>query len=218
MLASAQIEDSDLVAKQVLLEAVPAKVGNISCQMATLPTVDISGPCDKGYIIQELENVEAGITIQSAGIASQGSSWQMPPRSVSSILTLVGSSTLADGCSVCVALTRAFPQDRRPPSYKRKLMVVRKRTSILLFTYKEAKLIYLSSETKRRRLEHASDVFRDKRLRLGNPTAAKPTVVVSVSTFGESSTSNTSEAEMRDDTDKREALKVCTVLHPHRHS
>jgi len=47
----------------------------------------LSSDRDKGYIIQELEKVEAGIAIQSAGIASQGSSRQMLLPSGMPILT-----------------------------------------------------------------------------------------------------------------------------------
>jgi len=87
MPTSAQIEDSDLVAKQILLEAVPAEATRMSSQMATLPTADMTSPRDKGCIIQELDNVEAGATMQSAGVASQGSSRQMPLLCGTPILT-----------------------------------------------------------------------------------------------------------------------------------
>jgi len=75
---SAQIEDSRPTADSLLLqEVVPARGRSILDQTTTLPTVVLSGPHDEGHITQELENVEAGATVQSTEIVFQGSSQQV---------------------------------------------------------------------------------------------------------------------------------------------
>ena len=77
MPTSARTKGSGLVANQYLLEVTPAKGRSISYQSTTLPPADMSDPRDEGYTIQGLESAGGGSTIQSAGIAPQGSSGQM---------------------------------------------------------------------------------------------------------------------------------------------